>query len=97
MPDLLREIHRLRSEAHEALFRMRLLTRDPALEEAARSALEAVTGLHDEGLDRAGPDARRTSSKQAVEDFVTAAARYAGEPRDTAGARPRALGRRPAR
>ncbi|WP_199185670.1 hypothetical protein [Streptomyces carminius] len=97
MPALLRDVYRLRSEAHEALFRMRLLTRDPALEEVARSALESVTGLHGRGLDRAGLDARRTSSKRAVEDFVTTAAQYLDEPRDTAGARPRSLGRQAAR
>ncbi|SFJ77398.1 hypothetical protein [Streptomyces pini] len=79
-PSLLREIYRLRSEAHESLFRVQLLTRSPELEEVARSALETVTALHGKELDRRGLDALRTSSKQAIEGFVTAAAPYVGEP-----------------
>lgn len=39
MSSLVREIHRLRSEAHESLFRVRLLTRDSDVEDEARSAL----------------------------------------------------------
>ncbi|MFP8884650.1 hypothetical protein [Streptomyces mangrovi] len=85
-PALLGEVYRLRSEAHESLFRVRLLTRSPELEEVARSALETVTALHGKELDRRGLDALRTSSKQAIEGFVTAAP-YVGEPPE-AGATP---------
>ncbi|MBN3928880.1 hypothetical protein IQ279_04350 [Streptomyces verrucosisporus] len=80
MPALPREVHRLCSEARESLFRVRLLTRSPESEETARAALEAVTALHGREPDRRGLDALRTSSKQAIEGFVTAAAPYVGEP-----------------
>ncbi|GAA2385959.1 hypothetical protein GCM10010420_05740 [Streptomyces glaucosporus] len=96
MPSLLREIYRLRSEAHESLFRVQLLTRDPGLEDEARTALDAVTELHGTGLSREELDARRITSKRAIEAFVAAAAHHVGEPPGPGTGRPRALGRRTA-
>lgn len=89
VPSLPREIHRLRSEAYEALFRVQPLTRAPELGEEARTALESATALHDKGMDRPGPDARRLSSEQAVEDFVPAAALHVDESATTVGGRTR--------
>ncbi|MBW1603981.1 hypothetical protein JJV70_18100 [Streptomyces sp. JJ66] len=70
---LTREVFELRSTAVQAQYRLRLLTSDAALHGLADRALEAVTELHDLCLTRAGMDARRDTSREAIHAFLGAA------------------------
>ncbi|UGY92034.1 hypothetical protein [Streptomyces gobiensis] len=65
-----REVFELRSDAMEALFRLQLLTDDPAVRERANAAMDAVGELHDVCLNRAELDTRRDSSRAAIQDFI---------------------------
>ncbi|GAA2048460.1 hypothetical protein N0X72_16870 [Streptomyces carpaticus] len=69
------EAHRLRTSARQALHRVELLTDDPALTELARNAYRSTWSIStavepDEHRERDG------ASRQAIEAFVTAAARH---------------------
>ncbi|MDX3698083.1 hypothetical protein PV726_49745 [Streptomyces europaeiscabiei] len=68
------ESHRLRGIAHQELFRVRLLARDPDLIRLAETALERVGVIH-RAADEQERHARSSVALQAVTDFVQAAGR----------------------
>ncbi|MFI9722054.1 hypothetical protein ACIHFE_20720 [Streptomyces sp. NPDC052396] len=66
------EAHQLRTAARQALYRVRLLTDDPEVVQAAERAYRCVWEVSN-AVDRAGRDARDAGARRAIEAFVSLA------------------------
>ncbi|MER7790037.1 hypothetical protein [Streptomyces sp. NPDC097640] len=71
-PELREHVYELRYAAQEAMFRVQMLSDDPALVELSERILEHVTELH-RAEDRDRLNHIRERSRQGIRDFIAAA------------------------